>query len=225
MYRGLWLALVLLLPAAVQASTEAEELRSMLERLRSGGLWGEAELEDGRLRAIQVDSLSGDSVVVREVAGALHQRREVYALNEIRSLRELGEHRIPLHRAPFQAHKSMATALVLETIVPGGGYFYIGEPGHGLVLVGLAAAAVGTGLATGKDGAAGWVPISAWIKIASLFHLRDEVRALNRTSGKGRRDGGGGSGAPAGHYMRSFRAGVMAGEEAPVPALQVHISF
>ena len=32
---------------------------------------------------------------------------------------------------------------------------------------------------TGKDGAAGWVPIGAWTKLASLLHLRDQVRAIN----------------------------------------------
>jgi len=225
MYRSLWLVLALLVPAAVRASMEPDEVRTMLERLRAEELWGEAVLGDGCVRAIQVDSLRGDSVAVREVVGALHQRQAVYALSDFRSLRELGAHRILLRRAAYRPPKSLFTALTLETLIPGGGYFYIGEMRQGLILVGLAATAVGTGVATGKDGAAGWVPISAWIKIASLFHLRDEVRAINPVSGKRQRGGSGSSGSTSSPYLRYFGAGALPGKKAAVPGLRMQISF
>jgi hypothetical protein len=74
---------------------------------------------------------------------------------------------------------SVARALLLETLVPGAGYLSIGQPRSGLILAGVGALAVGTGIATGKAGAAGWVPICCWLKLASLADLWDQVRAIN----------------------------------------------
>jgi hypothetical protein len=181
-----WIALVVLLASAtaVQAAMEAAELKELLSRLHEQKLWGEAVLADGRLRPIQVEALTEDSVAVREVVGALQERKATYALADIESLRELGELRIPQRRALYGQRKSMTMALVLETLVPGAGYLYVGETRQGLALLGLAGAAAGTAVATGKDGAAGWVPISAWIKVASLFNLGDQVRAINASSGR-----------------------------------------
>jgi hypothetical protein len=157
-----------------------------LIRLDSENLWGEAVLKEGGVRPIRVVSIKGDSVVVREVIGALHERSATYAISEFRSLRELGEHRIPLRRAPFRPSRSMTTAMALELVVPGGGYFYAGESRQGLVMLGFSALVVATAVTTGKSGVAGWVPIASWFKIASLVHLVDEVQAMNATHESGR---------------------------------------
>jgi len=221
----LWLLVLVLSPVRGQAEMERGELKALLARLQSEQTWGEAVLTGGRVRQIRVDSLGRDSVFVREVSGPLFERAAGYALREFDSLRELGAHRIPLRNAPRREERSLWKALALETVLPGGGYFYIGEKETGAALIGLAAAAVGTGIATGKDGAAGWVPISAWVKIASLFNLRDEVRALNR-SGKigGARRGGGASPNP-GHYLRSLEIGRMRGKQGGVPAVRIRTGF
>lgn len=225
MYRRLWLALIALLPGMAQASMEAGELRGMLERLQGQALWGEAVLAGGQIRSIQVDSLGSDSVAVREVIGPLQERPAVYALSDFTSLRELGEHRIPLRRALYQPRRSTVGALLLEAVIPGAGYFYIGEEMQGLILVGLAAAAVGTGIATGENGAAGWVPISAWIKVASLLNLRDEVRAMNQAVEEGGRGGNGSPSHRPGQYQRELRIGGLPGQRGMVPAVQVQIVF
>lgn len=208
MVRCLLLSIFLLLPGTARGVMDAGELRGMLEQLRKNELWGEAILTEGRVRAIRVDSLRSDSVAVCEVVGALHERRSVYALSEFNSLRELGKHRIPLRRALYRGNKSMLSALALEALIPGGGYFYVGETGKGLALVGLTAVAVGTAIASGKDGAAGWVPISVWIKIGSLINLRDQVRAING-------------------FERSARlaVGTIWGGKGAAPALRVQMSF
>lgn len=179
---ALLLALILIQTAGAQVppSAAGEELRTLLVRLQENGLWGEAVLTDGRIRAMRIDTLQGDTLTVREVVGPLQERTAVYRLDEVVSVRELGERRLEPRPAASPAHHSVARVLLLETLVPGAGYLQIGQPRKGLVLVGLAAAAVGTGLATGRSGAAGWVPICAWLKVASLADLRDEVRALNR---------------------------------------------
>lgn len=208
MVRSLWLSIFLLLPGIAQAAMDAVELRGMLEQLRKSELWGEAVLSEGRIRAIQVDSLRSDSVAVREVVGALHERRVVYALSEFNSLRELGEHRIPLRRALYRGNKSMLSALALETLIPGGGYFYVGETGKGLALVGMAAVVVGTAVASGQDGAAGWAPIAVWIKAASLLNLRDQVRAINGSEQSAR-----------------LAVGAILEGKGLAPALRVQISF
>ncbi len=156
-----------------------DEVRDGLRQLRERELWGEAVLSGGQIRAIKVDSLADDRVVVRAVAGPFQERSEVLALSDIHSLRILGEHRVPLRRAPYRERRSLAAALGLEILVPGGGYFYIGEPRQGLALLAFTAAAVGTARATRRDGVAGWLPIGVWIKAASLWHLTDEVRAMN----------------------------------------------
>jgi hypothetical protein len=158
---------------------DAEQLRAGLERLQSQGWWGELELAEGGTREVQVEGVAGDTVAVREILGPLMERQALYTLAQIRSLRELGVQRIPLRRAAFAAPRSAFLALGLETLVPGGGYFYAGQPRQGLVLLALAGAVVGTGLATGKSGAAGWVPLAAWVKVASLVNLHAELRGIN----------------------------------------------
>ena len=72
--------------------------------------------------------------------------------------------------------------------------------------MGLTVTAVGTARLTGSDAAAGWVPLSAWIKIASLFHLRDQVQSINKVA-------------------KSVELGALPGREAAVPALRLKLSF
>jgi hypothetical protein len=151
-----------------------------LRKLHDEGSWGEVILERGGTRDIKVLSIQGDTVAVQEVVGALHERPAVYTVAEFRSLRELGRYRISQRRAVYTPRKSVTTALLLELVLPGGGYFYSGENRQGVALLLFSGVAVATGLATGKDGAAGWVPLAVWTKIASLLHLRDEVSAGNR---------------------------------------------
>ncbi len=196
----------LLLAAPLQAELEPEELRAMLQQMQEEGTWGEAVLEGGRIRPLKVSELRQDSVAVREVFGPFQERDEVYALSQFQALRQLGEHRIPLRRAPYRESKSMTLALILEAVVPGGGYLYVGEPRQGMILLALGGIAVGAALTTKEDGAAGWAPISAWIKLASMTQLVDEVRAQNHTGG-------------------DLSLGLMMGEERPVPALQVQYKF
>ena len=165
------------------AENEAVDQRVVdtLIRLDRDDLWGEAVMKQGGVRPIRVVSIKGDTVDVREVIGALQERSATYAISEFRSLRELGEHRIPMRRAPYQSRRSMVGALGLELVVPGGGYFYVGESRQGLAMLGFSALAVATAFTTGESGVAGWVPIATWFKIASLFHLADEVQAMNAT--------------------------------------------
>jgi hypothetical protein len=93
-------------------------------------------------------------------------------------------------------------------LVPGGGYLYIGETKQALALWALTGVAVGTAIATGEDGAAGWAPLSAWIKVASLFHLRDKVQAIN------------GQGVDMG-----IELGAINGQQSTVPALRIRALF
>ena len=178
-----WALLALLAPlAATPTGAEVADgkIRETLQRLHDEGLWGEVILQRGGTRDIKVLSIQGDTVAVREVVGALHERPAEYMVAEFRSLRELGTHRISQRRAAYTHSQSVFKALVLELIVPGGGYFYSGENRQGAALLFFSAAAIGTGWATGKDGAAGWVPLAAWTKVASLLHLRDQISAGNR---------------------------------------------
>ena len=186
-FKGL-IALGLVVPTLVGAQTvamEAEQVQGELARLQEEGLWGELRLADGRMRSVKVESVAEDSAVVQQVVGAFQHLRAVYALSEIHSVRTLGSERIPPRRAVFGTSKSLTTALVLETLVPGAGYFYAGENGMGLTLLGIGAVVVGTIVATGEEGVAGTVPLAAWIKLGSLVHLRDEVRALNAANRQG----------------------------------------
>ncbi|MBI2501801.1 MAG: hypothetical protein HYW07_01015 [Candidatus Latescibacteria bacterium] len=150
--KGTWIlaGVLSLMPLALWAGEAmgAEQLRAGLERLHRQELWGELELAGGGTREVRVDSVAGDTVVVREILGALMERPAVYALSQIRSLRELGAQRIPLRRAAYASHRSLPLALGLEVLVPGGGYFYAGQARQGLVLLALAGAALGTALAT-----------------------------------------------------------------------------
>ena len=102
----------------------------------------------------------------------------------------------------------MLRALALEAVVPGAGYVYIGEMRQALALWGLTGIAVGTAIATGEDGAAGWAPLSAWIKIASLYQLKDKVRAMNDRS-----------------MVWDIEAGAVAGKRGPVASLGVRFTF
>jgi hypothetical protein len=187
---------------------DMEELQGLLRQLQEAEHWGEAVLAGGRVRSMQVEEMRGDSVAVVEVLGALQRHEATYALSEFHSLRDLGEQRIQSRRAVYTSSKSMLSALVLETLVPGGGYLYIGETKQALALWVLTGVAVGTAVATGEDGAAGWAPLSAWVKVASLFHLRDKVGAIN---GSGRQMG--------------MELGAMSGKQSAVPALRLRLSF
>ena len=190
------------------AEMEPDKVRDLLEKIQGDQAWGEAVFSNGQVRSFRVKEVRLDSVEVVEVVGALQERPGAYALGEFRSLRELGKYRIQPRRAAYQEKKSGLVALLLEAVVPGAGYFYIGESKQGLALLGLAAAAVGTAVATGESTAAGWVPFSAWIKVSSLTNLRDQVRAINQSS------------------LRSHvELGVLEGSQAAVPALRLNLSF
>ena len=203
--RGVLLGLFLFV-GPVHAVLEPEELRALLEKIQQNETWGEAVLEGGKIRPIKVRELGQDSVAVREVFGPFQERDEVYALGQIQSLRELGEYRIPLRQAPYREPRSMAVALVLETVVPGGGYFYVGEAKQGMILLALGGIATATALVTKEDGAAGWAPISAWIKLASMTQLVYEVKAQNRRGG-------------------DVSLGFIQGEKKPLPALSLQYRF
>ncbi len=150
-----------------------------LEKIAADESWGEVVLKSGKVRAIQVVAIDGEEISVREVIGALHERPATYSLGQFHSIRELGSRRIPMRLAAYQPRRSLVAALTIETLIPGGGFFYIGESRQGFSLLLFSAAAVATGILTGKDGAAGWVPIGVWSKFGSLLHLRDQVQAIN----------------------------------------------
>ena len=202
----IWLPAILLVAHGAEATMETEEVRGLLEKMQAEEAWGEAVFTDGRVRSLRVEEIEADSVAVVEVVGALQERQAAYALAEFRSLRTLGTHRIQPRRAAFQQSKSGLLAFLLELPVPGAGYFYIGEHKQGLALMGLTVTAVGTAFLTGEDTAVGWVPLSAWIKIASLFHLRDQVQSINKVA-------------------KSLELGALPGREATVPALRLKLSF
>jgi len=161
------------------SSLSAADVAGTLRHLQQDSLWGEITLESGGIRQIQVRSLTQDTVAVREVIGALHVRPAVYSLAQIRNVREIGVHRIPQRIAPYHKPRSARVALGLELVMPGAGFFYAGDAKQGLTMLGFAAVVVGTALATGEDGAAGWLPFATWIKVASLAQVRDQVRADN----------------------------------------------
>ena len=171
--------------AAVDAAESDLQLRSTLEKLRDQDLWGEAVLDQGRVRQIRVNSITGDTVSVREVVGPFQEKGATYVLEEFQTVRELGEFRIARGRSMYKPEKSLVTGMLIELVVPGGGYYYAGENKQALVLVLISAAATATAIQTGQDGAAGWVPIMAWTKVASLLHLADEIGASNASHGHG----------------------------------------
>ena len=203
----IWLPAILLVARGAEAAMETEEVRSLMQEMQAAEAWGEAVLTDGRVRSLRVEEIAADSVAVVEVVGALQERAAAYALAEISSLRSLGTHRIQSRRAAYQQQsKSGLLAFMLELPVPGAGYFYIGEHKQGLALMGMAVTAVGTAYLTGADTAAGWVPLSAWVKIASLFHLRDQVQTINKLA-------------------KNVELGALPGREAAVPALRLKLDF
>lgn len=167
---------LLLLCSSVSA---ADDVSQTLRQLHEQSLWGEITLATGGVRQVHVQSMSDDSVSVTEVIGPLHQRPAAYAVASIRSARELGVYRIQQRMAPYRAPRSRTVALGLELVIPGAGYFYAGDARQGYTILGFAAVVVGSAIATGNDGAAGWAPFAAWVKIASLAHLRDQVDADN----------------------------------------------
>jgi len=199
---------ILLLFCAGQLRAEVEGLKGILGQLQEGELWGEAVFDGGRVRSIQVEEIKGDSVAVTEVLGPLQRQRATYALADFANLRELGPHRIQARHAVFRSSKSMLSALALEAVVPGAGYLYVGETKQALALWALTGVAVATAVATGEDGAAGWAPLSVWIKVASLCQLRDTVQAIN------------GSGMDMGVEL-----GVLDGQQSTVPALRLRMAF
>ncbi len=202
----IWLPAILLVARGAEAAMETEQVRSLLQEMQAEETWGEAVLADGRVRSLRVEEIEADSVAVVEVVGALQEREAAYSLADIRSLRTLGTHRIQSRRTAYQQPKSGLLAFLLELPVPGAGYFYIGEHKQGLALMGLTVTAVGTAYLTGAETAAGWVPLSAWVKIASLAHLRDQVQAINEVA-------------------TSVELGALPGREAAVPALRLKLSF
>ncbi len=202
----IWLPMVLLAARGAEATMETEAVRSLLQEMQAEEAWGEASFTDGRVRSLRVRALEADSVAVVEVVGALQEREAAYALAEIRALRALGTHRIQARHAAYQRPKSGLLAFLLELPVPGAGYFYIGEHKQGLALMGLTVTALGTAVLTGADTAAGWVPLSAWIKIASLVHLRDQVQTINK-------------------WAKNVELGALPGREAAVPAVRLRLGF
>ena len=202
----IWLPAILLLVRGAEAVMETEQVRSLLQQMQAEEAWGEVVLTDGRVRSLRVEAIEADSVAVVEVVGALQEREAAYSLADIRSLRTLGTHRIQVRRAAYQRPKSGLLAFLLELPVPGAGYFYIGEHKQGLALMGLTVTAVGTAVLTGGETAAGWVPLSAWVKIASLAHLRDQVQSINKVA-------------------TNVELGTLPGREAAVPALRLKLSF
>ena len=165
--------------AADPAAPPADDARTVLARLQQGRLWGELVLTDGRIRQVKVEGLSGDTLAVREVVGPLQERLAWYRWDQVVSARELGPTRLPAAPAVVASRHSLAGNLLLEAVVPGAGYLRIGQPRQAFTRLGLAVAAVGTGLATGKAGAAGWAPACVWLELAALADLRDQVRAGN----------------------------------------------
>lgn len=157
----------------------AADVPATLQHLQDNNLWGEITLVSGGIRQIQVESLQGDAVDVRQVIGALHVRQAQYALSDIRSAREIGVHRIPQRMAPYRRPRSTSVALGMELIIPGAGFFYAGDTRGGYTILGFAAIVAATAATTGSDGAAGWLPFAAWVKVASLMQLRDQVGADN----------------------------------------------
>jgi hypothetical protein len=168
----------------VAAENEVQH-RNTLEKLRDQDLWGEVVLDQGRVRQIRVQSISGDTVSVREVVGPFQERGAMYTLSQFHAVRELGDFRISQRRSAYRPEKSLLTGLLFEIAVPGGGYYYAGETKQAFVLVLVSAAAAATAIKTGSDGAAGWVPVMAWTKVASLLHLADEIGASNAAHGPG----------------------------------------
>ena len=199
---------LLLAVGGIGAQEASSEIRSKLELLQADRLWAEAVLADGRLRSMKVESVGSDSAHVTEIYGALQRRSATYALADMQSVRTLGDHRIQTRSAAISVDKSMLSALALEAVVPGAGYLYVGEMRQALALWGLTGIAVGTAIASGEDGAAGWAPLSAWIKIASLYQLRDKIRAMNDRS-----------------MVWDIEVGAVAGRRGHVPSLGVRVVF
>ena len=179
-FAGLVTALVLATVGASGATSSQVKVAEKLSHLQQEDLWGEAVLRSEKVRSIKVDSMTTDSVAVIEVLGPLQRRLATYALTEIRSVRELGVHRIPRQRAPYLSTRSRWVALGIETILPGGGYHYTGQTGMGFAMMGLAGVIAGTAVATSTDAVAGWLPLAAWVKVASMLNLYDEVSAMNQ---------------------------------------------
>lgn len=197
---------ILLAVCKAEAAMETQQVRDLLQQMQAAEAWGEAVFADGRVRSLRVEEMGADSVAVVEVVGALQEREAAYAVAEISSLRQLGLQRIQPRRAVHHQPKSRLVAFLLELPVPGAGYFYIGEHKQGLALMGLTATAVGTAVLTGAETAAGWVPLSVWVKLASLAHLRDQVQAINALAA-------------------NVELGALRGREATVPAVRLKLDF
>ena len=150
-----------------------------LKRIQANQTWGEVELESGSVRVFKVMEISEEKVKVQEIVSALQERSAIYSIKEFKAIRELGKNRIAMRSSHYRSSRSRIGALAVETLVPGGGYFYVGESRQGISMVMFTAAAAATWLITGKDGFVGWIPLAAWTKIASLLHLNDEVVAIN----------------------------------------------
>lgn len=168
----MWVILFLSAPQLAVADVMAE-----LDSLRSRGEWGELSLTNGLVRQVQVDTIEGQQVMLQEVIGALHMRPATYALSDVQSVRPLGPRRIQSRMAARPSAPSLPLALGLEVLIPGAGFFHAGEGDQGWRIL-LASLALGaTAVSMGENGAAAWMPLGTWLKLYSLHHLADEVRA------------------------------------------------
>ena len=169
---AIWVILWFWAPQLAAADVTAE-----LDSLRIRGEWGELALTNGLVRQVQVDTIEGQQVMLQEVIGALHMRPATYALSDVRSVRPLGPRRIQARMAARPSAPSLPLTLGLELIIPGAGYFHAGEGDQGWRIL-LASLAIGaTAVTMGENGAAVWIPLGTWLKLYSLHHLADEVRA------------------------------------------------
>lgn len=223
-----WSSTVIFLLVCTSASAGQEEVaanavRQRLQQLKREAGWGKVVLREGKQQVVRVDTVRGDSVAVGERLGPLYFRPAVYALSDIESVSILREGPRPV--AQTRPVVSITQALGLELLVPGAGYLYVGERGTALGLAGAAAAATATALATGTDGAAGWVPLAAWLKVASLLDLRDQVRAMNGTGTDGGADGGGGPVTRPGTYLRNLSLGIAFQPGGSAPQMVARTAF
>lgn len=210
------------LDVCAAAAMPADSLVAALRRTQTMGDWATAVTAGGDSLTILVEDVYADSVAVRRRLGPLYEQPAVYALTDLRLVvpwTPAGTIAAPGH------HLSLRSAMGLELLIPGAGYLYVGDTGTALTLAGLAGLAAGTAVLTGQDGAAGWVPAMAWIKVASLLHLRDEVRARNGALEGDTPRRGGGPTVPPGSYLRSLSLHVPASAGRPLAGLGVSARF
>ena len=100
------------------------------------------------------------------------------------------------------------------------GHFYTGEKNReGVILFGVSAATLATGVAIGEDGAAAWAPLGVLFKIGALLSLRDQVRAGNRAADD--REGL----ALRRRSLPDIEIGMLQSARGAVPALRLRTTF